>query len=323
VVVAVMLAVVLVLELGIRLLASHLPEPLVWHSYETQRKVHQMDELAKKGGADIVFVGSSMMDTGLEPNTIQARLGGRTVAYNASLASSIPRMTELWALDVVLPRLHPKVLVLGVDSFDLADTPSNRTVFYDAFVRSAGGRGAIGRDGVLQKTDRWLSDRLALWNHRFELRDPKAVVKAVFGRPPAQDREAAALEANGRQTLGQDQQFVDRAGLDTSHWALGTKDSAAIDRLIARAESRGTKVVLVDLPVTNEFVARHPHGQADYDTFRTALQAQAHRDGAELILMDSLRDESLFGDELHLNRRGAQVFSTELAHSLQSLPVHR
>ena len=106
-------------ELGTRAIASGLPAPLQWQSYETQRKVEQIDALSHHGGADIVFLGSSLTDVGFEPSVIDKEIGGGVTSYNAGLASSIPRMDVDWAESVVIPKLHPKMLVLGLGAYDL------------------------------------------------------------------------------------------------------------------------------------------------------------------------------------------------------------
>ena len=319
VLVLVALAVLLAAELATRAIEAHLEAPLEWQSYETQTKVSQMDALGKHGGADIVFLGSSLMDTGLEPTIFDGQLGGHVVGYNAALSSSIPRMTEPWAQYVVVPKLHPKVIVLGLDSYDFTDEGPGRTAFLDAFLASPGARHAMGRSDVLQRFDRWLDGHSALWDHRFQLRDPETLADAVLGRRPVEDPEAAAVEPDGRQSFDQDLPFANRVvggDLPVGDWSLGTLDPAAVDRLIRFARSRGIKVVLVDMPVTNDYVARHPHGEADYETFIAAVQALATRDGATVVDLDGLRDHSLFADEVHLNKHGAQVFSTQLAAAL-------
>jgi hypothetical protein len=308
-----------VAEVGTRLIASNLPPPLLWHSYETQQKVRQMDAIGRLGGADVVFLGPSLMDSGLEPAIVDANLGGGVVAYNAALASSIPRMTEVWAMDVVIPRLHPKVLVLGVDSYDLTDAGAGRTVFYDAFRRSPGAQQAMGTESLTREVDRWLGRHSALWDHRFQLRDPKTAAKAILGRTPAQDPEAATLEPNGRQSFDQNFQFAVRGhGVDVSRWSLGRQDPSATDQLIARARALHISVVLVSMPVTNEFVLKHPHGEADYQTFGVALRALASRDGVVLVDLSQMRDHAYFADEIHLNRNGAQAFSTRISDALRA-----
>jgi hypothetical protein len=319
--VALVLAVLLVAELASRLLAHDLPEPLVWHSFEVQTKVHQMDALSKRGGVDMVFVGTSMVNTDIEPTEVVRQLGGGLTVYNAAIGSAIPRMNEAWVKDVVLPRLHPKLLVLGVTSFDFTDSGVGRTVFWDAFRASAGGRQAMHGATVVQRLDRRLARYSSFWDHRFELRNPHDLKGALEGHKPPADPEATSLEPDGRSSFLQTQQFDNRragANADVSSWAPGTKDPAALAALVNDARAAGAKVAIIDMPVTDEFIARHPHGPADYQAYLRLLHGLADSQAVPVLQMDQLRDHALFADEVHLNVTGALPFSSRVADWLKA-----
>jgi hypothetical protein len=316
---AVVVAVLGVLELTTRALADHLPEPLVFHSYEAQRKVEQMDAI---GDVDVVFLGTSMANDAAVPSVFSEAAGGDVTAYNASLSSGIPQFMEPWALQVVLPRLHPKLVVIGLSSGDLTDAGEARTVFFDAFRDSPAGRELLDRESILDRTDRFLREHLALWAHRAELRDPDAVFAAIRGEKPEEDPVTASIDADGHPSFGQDQRFEDRppqAGIaGVSVWSPGTRDAAALRRLVAGVEAEGGRVVFVEMPVTEEYIARHPRGNEDYLQFEQMLSRLAADLGVPLLDLDQDRDHSLFSDELHLNTVGAERFSVALAHDLSA-----
>jgi len=314
-------AVLAAAEGATRILDCRLPEPLTWHSYDTQKKVQQMDALAKRGGVDIAFFGTSMMNVGVDPALVMDALGGSATAYNASLNSAIPRLTEVWARDVVFPRLHPEVVVIGVASYDLSDTGANRTTFLDAFLDSASGKRAAGEDGVLDKANYWMAQHFELWDYRAELRDPDTLLDALRGKKPVKDKEAVATDALGHSTAVEAQQFVNRSGLPVEQYKVGTADADALRRLISYAEKQGSRVVLVDMPVTQEFVDRHPDGDATYADFVDRLQALADDMDVPLLRFDSIRDHLLFADQVHLNRSGTEMFTTQLTEALANAGV--
>jgi hypothetical protein len=314
--------VLVVAELVTRAIASGLPAPLQWQSYETQRKVQQIDTLSKHGGADIVFFGSSLVDVGVEPSIIDHQIGGGVTSYNAGLASSIPRMTADWAESVVIPRLHPKVIVLGVGAYDLGAEGPDRTAFLNAFLGSSGAKQAMGTEDPIQAADQWIGKYSALWNHKYQLRDPATVVRAVLGHPQPVDAstlEADDIDANGRETADQYAPFSNQARVDVSDWTLGTKDAAAVKQLIAYAAKRHIEVVLVDMPVTNQSVDQMPPGA--FKTFKRALDAIGTSTGTKVLDFDSIRSTSLFLDDIHLNHTGVDFFSTGLGTELKPL-VH-
>lgn len=315
-------AVVLVLlgglEIGTRRIEMNLPVPLTWHSYEAQRKVEQLDRLAARG-VDVVFLGTSMVNAGVIPSVFEAAAGGVT-AYNAALSSGTPRLMEAWALNVVLPRVHPKVVVIGVTSVDLTDAGVAESAFFDAFRNSPAGREALGRETWSDRIDRWLGQHVALWKHRAELRNPMTVLEAIRASAPAQDPVAASMDPQGHLTNLDHQQFsqTHRSGIaGVSAWSLGTEEPNALRRLIAGVEAAGARPVLVEMPVTAEYIAAHPRGEVDYEAFKQAISGIATASSVPLIDLDRPRDHALFADELHLNRTGATRFSTALARALR------
>ena len=323
-VVAIVLVVLVAAELGTRAIEGHLPPHLDWLSAEAQKKVGQMDALARSGGASIVFIGSSIVRSGIEPAIVTDQLPGHPIAYNAGLAAGVPVMMEPWTLDVVLPRLHPKALVIGISSFDFSDDPSN-VAFYDAYKDAPAARRSMGLDDTLDHIDRWLTDRSALWRDRDALRSPSTVLDAIRGKGPPPDPDTAGIEANGRDAYLQEQQFDERnplaGGVPVGSWKLGTKNVAALQRIIGAAKAQGIAVALVDMPVTDEYIAKHPHRDADYATYLTAARQFAATAAVPLLEFDTTRDHMYFADEVHLNRNGAYAFTPQLVDALQRAGV--
>jgi hypothetical protein len=276
-----------------------------------------MDAMSARG-ADVVFLGTSMVNAAVIPSVFDA--GAGLTSYNAALSSGTPRLMEAWALHVVIPRVHPKVVVIGVSSVDLTDAGVSETAFFDAFRDSPAGREALGRETLLDRTDRWLRDHVALWDHRTELRDPAAVLDAIRGKTPTQDSVAASMDPQGHLTNLDNQSFLQthRSGIaGVSIWSLGTEEPNALRRLIAGVEATGARAVLVEMPVTPEYIAFHPRGDADYAAFKQAIAGIAQTTSVPLIDLDQPRDHALFADELHLNRVGAIQFSAALARALR------
>jgi hypothetical protein len=313
------IVVVALAEVFVRAIGSHLPSPLMWESYETQRKVQEIDALSQRGGAQVVFVGSSIIDVGIDPASVDRQIGGRVISFNAGLASSIPRMTAVWAEHVVIPRLHPRVVVFGLNAYDLGAEDPNRSAFYNAFLGSSGAREVLGTDDPIQSVDRWLGEHSALWQHKYQLRDPATLVRAVEDHSPRVDAEAAAVDQNGRQTANQYLPYSDLTTIDMNGWTLGTPDTAAVRQLIAFDHARNIQTVLVDMPVTNQFVASMPQGNTSYEVFTDEVAIIGRKTGTKVINDASVRNDGLFFNNIHLNHNGAELLSIQLGRILKGI----
>ena len=85
-VVAMVVVVLAVAELGARAMRPYLPEALLWSDKSTQVKVAQMDRLARREGCvDLAFVGNSMTRDAVDPRTYTASDPAHRSAYNAAL----------------------------------------------------------------------------------------------------------------------------------------------------------------------------------------------------------------------------------------------
>jgi hypothetical protein len=319
--VACCVVVLLVGEVAARALEDDLPPVLEWHSAEAEKKVDQMDGFAAQGGADVVFFGSSLANAGLVPEVFDDALGGSVLTYNAGLSAGMPLIVEPWADDVALPRLDPQLVVFGLSSFDFTDHASV-DVFYDAFVSAPAGERAVGQDGFLDHLDRWLDDRSALWRDKAVLRNPMNVVDALRGRGPGPDPVLDAMGPLGRTAYRETQQFADRAaagGPPVGEWAPGHRNPEALERLIDRIHGAGGSVVLVDMPVTDEFVDAHGNGQADYDTYLAMLRDLGQRTGTPVLVHSTMRDHRYFADIVHMNITGATELTTLVANEIEDL----
>lgn len=313
---AVALAVVILAEMGVRTIADRLPVPLVWHNQEALVRVEYMKAA---GDTDIVFAGSSLAGMAFDPALVEELLPGVS-AHNAAQSAGLPSLTTPWTLDVVLPRLEPELLVLGVGSFDFYDH-SAATAFRDAFLNSTGGRHATDPTDTLASLDWWLGARSDLWRHRRELRQPKVLLQALRNQAERLDVLAARVQPTGWSTFEGTPRFDSQgpdadAGLPNQEWTLGTREPAMIETLISEARERSVEVVLALMPTTEAYVRRHPRQELDHDLYVAAASELAKRMAVPLIRLDHVRDDALFGDSVHLNREGAHVTTAMVVDEL-------
>lgn len=313
------LAVLLVAEGLARALAPAMTEPEEWPDAATAVKVAQMDALEC---ADIVFVGNSMARDAFDPS-----LWADAVAYNAALDAATPEQLARWVPDEVMPRLDPSTVVWALTSPDLNDNaPAGRAAF-ESYASSIGGRSDVV--GQLQQP---LFQRLALMKYRETIGDPAAFWGAVDDRISGDDAErtdpAGIPSVLGSDGLGLSRRdlaytegnpVVTRFAADQllADYEISDDQVAAATELIESLQDQGVEVVLVQLPVTEEFVSLHPNGADDWDQYQAALAGIGEETGARLIDLSEGFDESeMFADTHHLNGEGSASVSERLAAEL-------
>jgi hypothetical protein len=325
--VAAAVTVVLVAEGGARVLAPYLAEPQRYGDDATAVKVAQMDA---RGDActDIVLAGNSMGRDAFDPVAFQAADGRHRSAYNASLDAASPELLEHWVVDEVEPRLAPTTVVLTLASLDVnASGPATRAAL-EAYEGAEQTRSdLIGRIGSAAGS---VSDLVA---YRTRLRDPTEV-RAAFDRMSTRTAAARPSAAGIDNVLGTDGEGLSRRSLRyggeagaklftreqlLKGWSLDQDQVAAAESLVADLRSNGTDVVLVVLPVTDDYIDQHPNGTTDFDAFLQSAHGLAEATGAPLLDLHDAAPTELFADTHHLNGDGAAWFSAELATRLDAL----
>ena len=323
--------VVLLAEAGARVLAPYLAEPLRYGDDATAVKVAQMDA---RGDActDVVLAGNSMGRDAFDPAAFSAADPQHRSAYNASLDAASPELLEPWITDEAVPRLAPTTVVLTLASLDVnASGPATRAAL-DAYQGAEQTRSDLM--GRLGATAGSISD---LFAYRTQLRDP-AEVRAALDRLGTRTGAARPSPAGIDRVLGPDGEGLSRRALHyggeagaklftreqlLKGWTLDADQVAAATELVDELRADGTDVVLVVLPVTQDYVDQHPNGAADFDAFLASAQGIAGSTGAPLVDLHDAAPTELFADTHHLNADGAAWFSAELATQLDDLGLDR
>jgi hypothetical protein len=320
---AVVLLVLVLAEVGARAFSPYLPEALVWSTESTQVKVAQMDRLARRHGCvDLAFVGNSMTRDAIDPPTYTASDPQHRTAYNAALDAATPALLERWTLEEVEPRIHPATVVLGLSSFDLNDNARIAASALDSY-RSA----TLSRDDIFGRLQAPFIEHSALFRYRAELRTP---TELWAGIQRARDGERTErLSADGIDgIIGPSGEGLSRRPLSYSgatglqrlvqtellnEFRMGGTQIAAATDLVERLIDREVEVVLLVLPVTEDYVTLHPDGGADFQRFLVTARRLAADTGATLVEAQGwATSDELFADTHHLNGEGALAFSADL-----------
>lgn len=318
---AALLALILVVafELALRATEDQLPPIEQWPTSQVSAKVDQMEQLVSDGEKiDVVFVGSSVVEEGIDPVTFNT-VANRT-AYNAALGAASMRSLERFIVDVVLPLTQPDTVVVGVTPRDLNDGGISQSDFFDRLSGSPGMLMARTPQNPLEWVENWLFRHLAIFRLRPLLRDPGRLFAAASGTddqpeldspepgPFGSDRTYAGEPYDNSAAWGQP--WVAR---QVNNFSMGGTELESLRRLLSEMREEGVRVVVVNMPVSNDFADYLPDPSRDMATFDRLLETAAREYDATYLDAQDLFAVEDFRDPAHLKPDAAAEL-TALVH---------
>jgi len=319
---AVALAVLLLAEVAVGAGRSQLDEPEVWPTPELQKKFAQIEQRAEGGRQpEIVLVGDSMMDAGGDPAALAGAVPGTTV-YNAAIAGETLPVVADWTTRIVQPRLEPKVVVIGFSSNELNPSVLAPETGLGAYRSSRVVRAAEGRGSPVDRADAFLREHSMLYRYRSSLRRPFSDQVAdpdVFDPDLTPDGQGLAFTNLGyleKDGAAQAQAVIQGVIAALAGFTVGLENVTILQEMIRTIRVRGARVLLVAMPVTDDLIAAHPKGEADYAKAMEAFAGAAGRSGATFV-QPGIWPSPLFADPVHLNGVGAAQLTAYLAPLVQ------
>lgn len=310
-------------EITVRAAASDLKEPLLWPAWEQQNKIAAMDVLSRTGGSPIVLVGGSTVDDGFDPAQLRAMLHTKRPIFDAGLQGADMRVVDMWTRNVVVPRLHPKVIVIGMNSVQFNDNWKSQRTLYARTLESATGRQMAGTATVLDRITNWFNNTSYLVRYRSVLRNPWT----AFGRSGGQRGQAVTptglfvhgdpIRPYGTDLLG----FPDFWAGAFANYGVGGVQFQALDRLVRSLTAQHIKVAIVRMPTTSDFPSFFPHKDQDVATYDAVLRRFVATHDVQLFDAQSAipGDHALFADPIHLKATGRARLTEFVGRSLQAL----
>jgi hypothetical protein len=313
------LVILLLAEVGVRLVDDRLPSPQRWSRLEEQIKADDLKALADEPGG-VVFLGSSMMNAAADPAVVKADLDRPEPVYNASLLGADTRITRLWATRLVVPTVRPSVAVIGVSCREIGSQDPALTTQYRQFVDAPAVRTLEDREKLLARVDEQVGRVSALVKHRYELRRPLNLVGG-------DERSTTTFTIDPD---GQDDYFLERAypapqdvqdvlyRPDVTKLVLSQRRIDALADTVRDLRRESVDVVVVNMPVTQDYVSYlpAPSEQSNARCWRV-LRETAEGAGARYVEA-GVWDKALFADPIHLNGAGSRRFSAMLAEIVGS-----
>lgn len=279
--------------------------------------------MARRDGASVVLVGSSMMNAAGDPTLLARLIGGkRRPVFNAALAGGTGRLLNLWTLGVVVPRLRPRLVVIGVSSRELNDLGKAGSF---ASIRASYAGRRLSSDLSVQERLLTRAERLSYAiRYRAILRTPSRWFRSDAGRPlyrvGPHGESTRSISKLDRPYPTVDQLLAeDPALFRLNPYAVGGHEIGAIRNLAMSLIRKKIRVLIVEMPVSQDVVRFHEHGAEDYHNFEQALVDMVSRNGIDFLnLAPAFPDTSTFVDPQHVNRAGRERFTGLLAGPLRA-----
>lgn len=307
-------AILLGTEMTLRTIAPTLPTPTVWSPPEAAAKVEQMNARSAAGATGgVVFVGTSVMDVALDPALFATIPGSSRPAYNASLSGIDLRVLEWWVTSVVVPTLKPQMVVVGLSSHEVNPNDDEAARNSRDFFAAPAVRRAAGTETALDRLERSAEDWSLLFRYRSVVRKPAQFIGlgGTDSSPPLTTTGMNRIyaEAQYDQSAPVDGHFRDHV---LRRFQVGSHQVESLRGLLDGLVAAGVAALLVDMPVTQHYIALHPHGSSDYSSYQTAV-AQVSEDTGTEMAAAAVWDQGLFADAFHLNRAGSREFTNMMA----------
>jgi hypothetical protein len=307
-------------ELSLRLVEPELPPLEMWPTTEVAAKVEQIESLIEGGEKmDVVFLGSSVVAEGIDPVAFNA--AASKTAYNAALGAASMRSSEAWIGDVVSPLTGAKTVVVGVTVRDLNDNGISQTEFYDRLSTSPGLLTTRTPNNPLEHVEGWLVAHSAIFRLRPLLRDPRLLFQQVLGPPPADaSPEDTVVGPYGSDTSYEGESYdasdkwrIPWEARQMNDFAIGGMEAEALQRLIRKLTNTGSDVILINMPVTDDFYATLPDPERNRVDHERILRDVAEDTGAIYLDLDERFSLEDFRDPAHLKPAAAAELAEMLA----------
>lgn len=294
--------------------------------YQLGHKLALMDSAIKENGpVDCIMVGSSMVDTGFDPDAFRSgynAITGRNIhCFNFGIDASSAASTAA-LVRILVEDYRPALLIVGTDPRDYAVPSQDRdpsVILSTPWVNYRQGQFTI---------DGWLLDHFYLYRYRqhlgrlarldfegtlvshtknnFEILPdgftPFSKVSTYINDPPAPEDESFEVRYYTR---------------IFSSYHLLNENVAALEAMMAYNRIE-TQVIVVEMPVSDGLYYFFGNGTADYNRFVdgvTKLAALHDVPFWRTEPLDSIPDNGWL-DYSHLNTTGAEIFSVWLGQEV-------
>jgi hypothetical protein len=321
------LAVIAEVALRMPAVQAALPLPRLWYSEILDKKLRDMTTLESGQGVDVLFVGSSEVLRGIDPEVFDTEVERLTdkqvISYNAGVMGFSAVSTSAFTQTVFTEITSPSVIVYGVGPRDM-NANSRKRRAQDREVVSTPMAAAYMDNSLLGRAQRLLLNNWYLYRYSSAL---ELALSDWLGRPYKRD-DVSFISQRGFWTekgrrlddvipSGERSKYLN----DIEHFAVGGKPVKALVDMMDYCDTNGFRLVIYNMPQHVYVYDLFSGGRAEYDAYVRTIRTLADEHGTEFIDMQMVVDEGQierddFCNLNHLNSHGAQRLSALLAQEM-------
>ena len=294
------------------------PDAHTWPRAEIGQKLEQIDAYEERGEViDVLFVGSSQMAASTNPQLFTDQTG--MSSYNAAFAGPSMKTVGRWLLDIVEPKLSPDVVVVGIASRDSNDRSRKNNNVHEAFVNSPGYRQETA--SLASQFEGWLEDLSVFMRYRRLMREPSTFLDRTDDELGEQKVRMQIGERGLRLESPVDYRFRLKSQQSLGRGTLGNfraggREYRAMIEMHDVLEERGVEMVLVNMPLTKDYLGAHDDVDEEMTSYRDFLaDIVAATDLAFVDAEKAFETPKAFRDLLHLDVEGRDAFTEALAQA--------
>jgi hypothetical protein len=305
-----------------------LPPPRPYYDVGIETRLAKLETLQKTDTVDVLFVGSSIVRTNVQPTVFDSVLAaaGNTgvVSFNGGFSGMHPDPARLYLEHFWLPRTRPRVVLQSVGFGELSS--ERRAEEWEDFKVSRLERLWISETGM-SRVSIALIARLKLLYYQGSMASWFAEGwSGAKGRDfPIDDRGFGPTEMTLPEAMAAGKSRGPGAYGDPYEKANFAVGIEALRNEILISRRHGVAFMIVNMPEHCGRYLKAPDGQERYRAFLSVLHELAVEEQVPLIDItggDPARwcDDNLFSDDHHMSPAGARKFSIELARAIAELP---
>ena len=306
------------------------PEPYLWHRREVFVKIHQLADLTADEPVDILFLGSSLAYSGINPavfnETYKASTGDPVRSYNAGLSAISMAMNIRFYERVFSHYSQSRVIFLVLSPRDLNQNSIIPQGGDQEVLASANGQ-ALLFDTPEAQAVRFLLEYSTLYRYRDVLMlgllngfDFPESLPVTYNDPAFDALGYVRVDNNLAQTIvnGDDPDPDDFARLSLANFETTGSNFDALERFVCVCQEQNIQLVLVNMPMTEIMQQGFDQPEADYQSYLNNVNelVRVYRVAFWDFNADGLRQlfsDQDFNDPAHLNAQGAEKFSVQLS----------
>ncbi len=302
------------------------PETTLWHAPLIDAKMQYFREFARARKLDVLFIGNSTVQCGIDPETFDEIRGNsmpsRGGSFNGGIEGLPPFGVRLF-LDIYLSYSHPAVVIYGFSPQDLNSASPWAQNVTDR-VQSAPLEIAEARRGIRGELAHFFLRYSLVYRYHFLLHQ---WILRGGQSPPTQsvyfDRRGFDAQRKKLSSIASTQRNILRNRAGILNYNLEGLQRDELVRLIERCRQSNIEVILVNMPLAKGYLGNLDR-PSDYTSYLSTLEQLSAEYHIRFWNLENrppvyINDDE-FSDLNHLNGTGALKLTRMLAARFKTIP---